>query len=120
MTPASVARFRDAEGPNGTEARGILRAFARRWKRSAKRCPPTFFVHVATRDADVAASSYGWDWNGRRFARDSIADGLGPDRRQQARDGAWDYYEQIFDAAHAALADAGAFRRDTVPPHAEP
>lgn len=89
-------------------AQAIVRAYGKRRKRSAKQSPPAHFVWLRAGNGGIEACCVGWTFMGGKFTSEIVAEGLGPDRRQHARDGAWDVYEETWQAAHDALVAAGA------------
>lgn len=119
MTPQRVADYvhgliPDHHGHMG-DAHGanlIVRAYRTRWRRSTKRCPPGFQVNIPRNSGDIEANAHGWVWDAgrKRFEFDSVSDGLGPNRRAEAREGAWDIYEETWQSDHDALLSAGAIK----------
>lgn len=92
------------------QARLLIRAYRKRWARSAKRCPPGFAVCIPPNSGGISAVACGlvWDERKRRFEADSF-DGLGKHRRAEARANAWAYYEETWQTIHDLLSEAGLF-----------
>lgn len=102
VTPEQVLRAY----PDDANARSIVRCFTTRIPPMIQRCPPGHYVHIPAGSGGIEANAHGWAFRRGRFFRDIVSDGFGTNRRQQARDGAWAHYNEIFAAASHALAEA--------------
>jgi len=121
LSPEAVAAGLDPACLWHREAKQILTLFRKRVPTSTKRAPFSHAVmptlgHMYLKTALDRARGRrgrpwplcctGWHWTGKVFVHEVVADGC--DTRQQARENAWHYYHETFDAAHAALVKAGA------------
>jgi hypothetical protein len=105
----------ELRGRRDTEARAIVRAYAKRAKPSDKRCPPGFeVVSGYAGSGGIEAMAVGPTWRGGVFEYTSVSDFAGNDARRVVSEGAWAYYAEVWDDAHAALDRAGAFTKDQV------
>lgn len=103
VSPSWVAR-----NPDHHVAQSLIRAFRTKWNRSSRRCPPGFYVGPNGCTFNSYVVDVHEDALGRlKFGRDYFTNAR--PTRALARGDAWDWYEEIWDKAHKALSNAGAF-----------
>ena len=109
MSPRCVAEaLSDTDHWRRRDAQQIVKAYSKRWNRSVKRSPPTFYVLLPPNNGGIEAVCVGWAFAHEQFVHEIVSEGLGVSRRAEARAGAWDLYEETWRDAHAALIEVGA------------